>query len=107
MLCAQQLLKSHVTRWGYKSIAETREQVIKMREANIPLESRSHSYCDGCVFLTFSFLPTVMGNDIDIYHAKRDFTFDPAGFPGDEMRTFIGELVRPLRYFEKQRMTCS
>lgn len=25
-------------RWGYTSVKETREQVIKMREANIPLE---------------------------------------------------------------------
>ncbi|KAF8174420.1 galactose mutarotase-like domain-containing protein, partial [Pholiota molesta] len=47
----------HLCRWGYQDIAETREQVTKMREANIPLE--------------------VMWNDIDLYHAVRDFTSDP------------------------------
>lgn len=50
-----------------------------------------------------------MGNDIDLYHVKRDFTFNPVGFPGDEMRAFIGELVRRLlhmRYLENQSMTC-
>lgn len=61
-------------RWGYRDINETREQVTKMREANIPLE--------------------VMWNDIDLYHALRDFTTDPVSFPADEMRAFIGQLVR-------------
>ncbi|KAI0762328.1 glycosyl hydrolases family 31-domain-containing protein [Fomes fomentarius] len=64
----------HLCRWGYRNINETREQVTKMREANIPLE--------------------VMWNDIDLYHALRDFTTDPVSFPADEMRAFIGELVR-------------
>ena len=45
-----------------------------MREANIPLE--------------------VMWNDIDLYHALRDFTTDPVSFPVDDVRAFIGELVR-------------
>ncbi|KAF8965499.1 glycosyl hydrolases family 31-domain-containing protein [Flammula alnicola] len=67
----------HLCRWGYKDIAETREQVTNMRNANIPLE--------------------VMWNDIDLYHAVRDFTSDPVSFPGDEMRTFIQELV--CRYY--------
>jgi alpha-glucosidase len=35
-----------------------------------------------------------MWNDIDLYHAVRDFTSDPVAFPGDEMRAFIRELVR-------------
>ena len=52
----------------------TREAVRRMREADIPLE--------------------VMWNDIDLYHALRDFTTDPVSFPADEMREFIGELVR-------------
>jgi len=34
-----------------------------------------------------------MWNDIDLYHAVRDFTSDPVSFPGEEMRKFIGELV--------------
>ncbi|KAF9563513.1 hypothetical protein CPC08DRAFT_324975 [Agrocybe pediades] len=59
-------------RWGYENLADVRDQVTKMREANIPLE--------------------VMWNDIDLYHAVRDFTSDPVSYPGDEMRTFIREL---------------
>ena len=35
-----------------------------------------------------------MWNDIDVYHAVRDFTSDPVSFPGEDMRTFIRELVR-------------
>ncbi|KAF9472639.1 hypothetical protein BDN70DRAFT_844291 [Pholiota conissans] len=62
----------HLCRWGYKDIAETREQVTRMREANIPLE--------------------VMWNDIDLYHAFRDFTTDPVNFPADDVRSFIREL---------------
>lgn len=37
-----------------------------------------------------------MWSDIDLYHAIRDFTSDPVSFPGDEVRAFIGELVRHL-----------
>lgn len=61
-------------RWGYANVSETREQVAKMREANIPLE--------------------VMWNDIDVYHALRDFTTDPDSFPADQLKDFIAELVR-------------
>ena len=39
----------------------------------------------------------VMWNDIDLYHAVRDFTSDPVSFPAEEMRAFIRELVRELR----------
>ncbi|PPQ71212.1 hypothetical protein CVT24_009993 [Panaeolus cyanescens] len=39
----------HLCRWGYKNLADVRDQVTSMREANIPLE--------------------VMWNDIDLYHA--------------------------------------
>ncbi|KAF9043212.1 glycosyl hydrolases family 31-domain-containing protein [Panaeolus papilionaceus] len=49
----------HLCRWGYKDLADVRDQVTSMREANIPLE--------------------VMWNDIDLYHAVRDFTTDPTG----------------------------
>jgi alpha-glucosidase len=34
-----------------------------------------------------------MWNDIDLYHAYRDFTTDPNSFPLDEVRKFIAELV--------------
>jgi alpha-glucosidase len=34
-----------------------------------------------------------MWNDIDMYHARRDFTTDPVSFPAEDMRTFIRELV--------------
>ncbi|KAI0933026.1 hypothetical protein AcW1_000034 [Taiwanofungus camphoratus] len=63
----------HLCRWGYENINETKEQVTRMREADIPLE--------------------VMWNDIDLYHAFRDFTSDPVSFPGEEMRAFIQELA--------------
>ncbi|KJA17650.1 glycoside hydrolase family 31 protein [Hypholoma sublateritium FD-334 SS-4] len=62
----------HLCRWGYKDVAETRDQVTSMRAANIPLE--------------------VMWNDIDLYHAVRDFTSDPVSFPASEMKAFIEEL---------------
>ncbi|KAI0033893.1 glycosyl hydrolases family 31-domain-containing protein [Vararia minispora EC-137] len=63
----------HLCRWGYLDVNETREQVANMRAAGVPLE--------------------VMWNDIDMYHARRDFTTDPTSFPIDEMRTFIEELA--------------
>ncbi|KAI0040571.1 glycoside hydrolase family 31 protein [Auriscalpium vulgare] len=63
----------HLCRWGYENLSETKLQVQRMRDANIPLE--------------------VMWNDIDLYHSLRDFTSDPVSFPGDEMRTFIRELA--------------
>ena len=34
-----------------------------------------------------------MWNDIDLYHAVRDFTADPVSFPPDEVRALIRELV--------------
>lgn len=37
-----------------------------------------------------------MWNDIDLYHAVRDFTTDPVTFPGEEVRSFIRELVSIL-----------
>ncbi|KAF8898025.1 glycosyl hydrolases family 31-domain-containing protein [Gymnopilus junonius] len=62
----------HLCRWGYKDVADVKDQVSSMRAANIPLE--------------------VMWNDIDLYHAVRDFTSDPVSFPADEMQAFIREL---------------
>ncbi|TDL22445.1 glycoside hydrolase family 31 protein [Rickenella mellea] len=69
----------HLCRWGYHNVSETREQVQKMREANIPLE--------------------VMWNDIDLYHAVRDFTSDPVSFPGSQMRDFIQELASNNQHY--------
>lgn len=63
----------HLCRWGYHTVNDTRAAVQKMRDANIPLE--------------------VQWNDIDLYLAYRDFTSDPVSFPGEEMRSFIRELV--------------
>lgn len=63
----------HLCRWGYSDVNDTRTQVEKMREANIPLET--------------------MWNDIDLYHALRDFTTDPVSFPADEVAAFIADLV--------------
>lgn len=34
-----------------------------------------------------------MWNDIDLYHAVRDFTADPISFLPEDMRSFIRELV--------------
>jgi hypothetical protein len=64
----------HLCRWGYTDVNETHAQVTAMRAAGIPLE--------------------VMWNDIDLYHAVRDFTSDPVSFPADQVRAFIEELVR-------------
>lgn len=69
----------HLCRWGYQNLNETREQVIKMREANIPLE--------------------VLWNDIDLYHAVRDFTTDPVSYPGEDVRAFIRELAQNNQHY--------
>ncbi|KAF5391185.1 hypothetical protein D9757_003120 [Collybiopsis confluens] len=69
----------HQCRWGYASLNETMEQVQAMRAANIPLE--------------------VMWNDIDLYHAFRDFTSDPVSYPGEEMRAFIRELAANNQHY--------
>ncbi|KAG8862460.1 hypothetical protein FRB96_001531 [Tulasnella sp. 330] len=69
----------HLCRWGYANISETKEQVTKMREANIPLE--------------------VMWNDIDVYHSYRDFTLDPVSFAASEMKAFLAELAANHQHF--------
>ncbi|OJA14819.1 hypothetical protein AZE42_04199 [Rhizopogon vesiculosus] len=50
-----------------------------MRAAGIPLE--------------------VQWNDIDLYHAYRDFTTDPVTFPGDELRAFIQGLAANHQHY--------
>ncbi|KZT24332.1 glycoside hydrolase family 31 protein [Neolentinus lepideus HHB14362 ss-1] len=69
----------HLCRWGYHTVNDTRDVVIAMREAGIPLE--------------------VMWNDIDLYLAYRDFTSDPVSFPGEEMRAFIHELAANNQHY--------
>lgn len=52
-------------RWGYKDVNDTKEQVKKMREANIPLEGMSQ-----CLYFPMKLLikrVIVMWNDIDLY----------------------------------------
>lgn len=36
-----------------------------------------------------------MWNDIDLYHAFRDFTSDPVTYPSEAIRAFTKELVGP------------
>ncbi|KAJ7120271.1 glycosyl hydrolases family 31-domain-containing protein [Mycena epipterygia] len=69
----------HLCRWGYPNITAVKEVVAKMRAAAIPLE--------------------VMWNDIDLYHAVRDFTSDPVSFPPDEMKAFIAELTANNQHY--------
>ena len=78
-------------RWGYNDVNGTREQVTRMREANIPLEGMSP--CPFSVLSCVNGSMLVMWNDIDIYHAFRDFTTDPYRFPASEVKQFIEELV--------------
>ncbi|KAK7055986.1 galactose mutarotase-like domain-containing protein [Favolaschia claudopus] len=59
----------HLCRWGYPNLATVKDVVARMRAADIPLET--------------------MWNDIDLYHAFRDFTADPVSFAPDEMREWI------------------
>lgn len=81
----------HLCRWGYQNISETKEQVTNMRAADIPLEGKALND-----WLTRHWLNTdvVMWNDIDLYHAVRDFTTDPVSYPISEVKAFIEELVR-------------
>ncbi|KAH7923369.1 glycoside hydrolase family 31 protein [Leucogyrophana mollusca] len=69
----------HLCRWGYHNISDDMQNVANMRAANIPLETQ--------------------WNDIDLYHAYRDFTTDPVSFPGDEMRTFIQQLAANHQHY--------
>ncbi|KAG1814614.1 glycoside hydrolase family 31 protein [Suillus subaureus] len=69
----------HLCRWGYHNVSDDIENVAQMRAAGIPLE--------------------VQWNDIDLYHAYRDFTTDPVSFPGDELRAFIQELAANNQHY--------
>jgi alpha-glucosidase len=52
--------------WGYHDINETKEQVRRMREADIPLEGGAELYFARYLYIPI-FLFTVMWNDIDLY----------------------------------------
>ncbi|KAI0329976.1 hypothetical protein GY45DRAFT_1324212 [Cubamyces sp. BRFM 1775] len=69
----------HLCRWGYASVNETKAQVEAMHAAGIPLET--------------------MWNDIDMYHAWRDFTTDPANFSAAEMKAFTEELASKDQHY--------
>ncbi|KAH9885439.1 glycosyl hydrolases family 31-domain-containing protein [Cubamyces lactineus] len=69
----------HLCRWGYTSVNDTKAQVEAMRAAGIPLET--------------------MWNDIDLYHAYRDFTTDPTSFPANEVKAFIEELASNNQHY--------
>ncbi|KAF9260094.1 hypothetical protein L218DRAFT_1054996 [Marasmius fiardii PR-910] len=60
-------------RWGYRDLNDTRDQVVNMRKAGVPLE--------------------VIWNDIDLFLAFRDFTTDPGRFPKEDVRAFIRDLA--------------
>ncbi|KAG6327535.1 hypothetical protein ID866_11554, partial [Astraeus odoratus] len=69
----------HLCRWGYHNISDDIANVAAMRAANVPLE--------------------VQWNDIDLYHAFRDFTTDPVSFPTDQIRAFIEGLTANHQHY--------
>jgi alpha-glucosidase len=79
-------------RWGYVNISEDIANVAAMRAANIPLEGLFYLLPDHPQLNEKS----VQWNDIDLYHAFRDFTTDPVRFPGEELQQFIEQLVSRL-----------
>ena len=68
----------HLCRWGYGSIAETRDQVMAMRNAGIPLE--------------------VMWNDIDWMKRYREFQYD-INFAPAEYTAFVEELHSKSQHY--------
>lgn len=81
--------------------------MIKMREADIPLEGNSKS--QSVVISADTDLGcrsnSVMWNDIDLYHAVRDFTTDPVSYPGEDVRAFIKELVSKIKPIRRRAVT--
>ncbi|KAJ8584016.1 glycoside hydrolase family 31 protein [Rhizopogon salebrosus TDB-379] len=69
----------HLCKWRYHNLSDDKENVAQMRAADVPLE--------------------VQWNDIDLYHAYRDFTTDPVSFPADELRAFIQELAANHQHY--------
>ena len=64
----------HLCRWGYTTVNETRDQVVAMRAAGIPLET--------------------MWKDIELYHAFRELTKDTVSLQIAEVKALIEEMVR-------------
>ncbi|KAG9311037.1 glycoside hydrolase family 31 protein [Chiua virens] len=79
----------HLCRFGYVNISETVANVAAMRAANIPLEGVFHLVLHDDPWSNNSI---VQWNDIDLYHALRDFTTDPERFPADEVHQLIEQL---------------
>ncbi|KAJ8580637.1 hypothetical protein M405DRAFT_854975 [Rhizopogon salebrosus TDB-379] len=63
----------HLCRRGYHNLSDDKENIRQMRAAGVSLE--------------------VQWNDIDLYHAYRDFTTDSVSFSADELCAFVQELV--------------
>lgn len=82
----------YYSRWGYVNISEDIANVAAMRAANIPLEGLFHLMLNGPLLNE----RPVQWNDIDLYHAYRDFTTDPVRFPAEELQQFIEQLVSCL-----------
>lgn len=63
-----------------------------MNDSNIPLEGQSrHTF--PTILAVFVYVFEVIWNDIDLYHAYRDFTTDPVRYPAEVMKSFISELA--------------
>lgn len=45
------------------------------------------------IILAISHIFEVIWNDIDLYHAYRDFTTDPIRYPAEDLRALISELA--------------
>ena len=48
------------------------------------------------ILVVSAYVFEVIWNDIDLYHAYRDFTTDPVRYPAEDIRGFISELASAL-----------
>jgi alpha-glucosidase len=79
-------------RWGYEGISELREVIRRMNDSNIPLEGQSRRTSPTILAVSI-YVFEVIWNDIDLYHAYRDFTTDPVRYPAEVVKNFISELA--------------
>ena len=79
-------------RWGYEGISELREVVQKMNDSKIPLEGQFR-HTSPTILAVSVYVFEVIWNDIDLYHAYRDFTTDPVRYPAELVKNFISELA--------------
>ena len=63
-----------------------------MNDSNIPLEGQSR-HTSPTILAVSVYVFEVIWNDIDLYHAYRDFTTDPTRYPAEVMKKFISELA--------------